>query len=81
MLKTRVITAVIGFIIALGAITLGGSVYDVLITLLALLGWREFVLLGKAKHVRMSILWGYISILLLMIAFACYVHLVKINTL
>ena len=72
MLKTRVITAVIGFIIALGAITLGGSVYDVLITLLALLGWREFVLLGKAKHVRMSILWGYISILLLMIAFACH---------
>ena len=66
MLKTRVITAVIGFIIALGAITLGGSVYDVLITLLALLGWREFVLLGKAKHVRISILWGYISILLLM---------------
>ena len=41
MLKTRVITAVIGFIIALGAITLGGFVYDVLITLLALLGWRE----------------------------------------
>ena len=61
MLKTRVITAVIGFIIALGAITLGGSVYDILITLLALLGWREFVLLGKAKHVRMSILWGYIE--------------------
>ena len=64
MLKTRVITAVIGFIIALGAITLGGPVYDVLITLLALLGWREFVLLGKAKHVRMSIIWGYISMLL-----------------
>ena len=63
MLKTRVITAVIGFIIALGAITLGGPVYDILITLLALLGWREFVLLGKAKHVRMSIVWGYISIL------------------
>ena len=62
MLKTRVITAVIGFIIALGAITLGGFVYDVLITLLALLGWREFVLLGKAKHVRMSILWGYFII-------------------
>ena len=28
--KTRVITAVIGFIIALGAITFGGLVYDVL---------------------------------------------------
>ena len=28
MLKTRVITAVIGFIIALGAITLGGLTYD-----------------------------------------------------
>ena len=39
MLKTRVITAVIGFIIALGAITLGGPIYDVLITLLALLGY------------------------------------------
>ncbi len=38
MLKTRVITAVIGFIIALGAITIGGSVYDTLITILALLG-------------------------------------------
>ena len=74
MLKTRVITAVIGFIIALGAITLGGSVYDVLITLLALLGWREFVLLGKAKHVRMSIL----CILLLMIAFACHQYILAI---
>ena len=64
--KNTCYTAVIGFIIALGAITLGGPVYDVLITLLALLGWREFVLLGKAKHVRMSIIWGYISMLLLM---------------
>ena len=78
MLKTRVITAVIGFIIALGAITLGGPVYDVLITLLALLGWREFVLLGKAKHVRMSIIWGYISMLLLMIALACYQYILAI---
>lgn len=47
MLKTRVITAVIGFIIALGAITFGGLVYDVLITLLALLGWRELYYLVK----------------------------------
>ena len=38
MLKTRVITAVIGFIIALGAITLGGFVYDVLITLISSIG-------------------------------------------
>ena len=52
MLKTRVITAVIGFIIALGAITLGGLTYDILITLLALIGWREFILLSKAKHYR-----------------------------
>ena len=78
MLKTRVITAVIGFIIALGAITFGGLVYDVLITLLALLGWREFVLLGKAKRVRISIIWGYISILLLMIALACYQYIIAI---
>ena len=78
MLKTRVITAVIGFIIALGAITFGGLVYDVLITLLALLGWREFVLLGKAKRVRISIIWGYISILLLMIALACHQYIIAI---
>ena len=55
MLKTRVITAVIGFIIALGAITLGGLTYDILITLLALIGWREFILLSKAKHVRVPV--------------------------
>jgi len=81
MLKTRVITAVIGFIIALGAITFGGLVYDVLITLLALLGWREFVLLGKAKRVRISIIWGYISILLLMIALACHQYIITIGIL
>ena len=81
MLKTRVITAVIGFIIALGAITFGGLVYDVLITLLALLGWREFVLLGKAKRVRISIIWGYISILLLMIALACHQYIIAIGIL
>ncbi len=81
MLKTRVITAVIGFIIALGAITFRRIVYDVLITLLALLGWREFVLLGKAKRVRISILWGYISILLLMIAFACHQYIIFSNLL
>ena len=78
MLKTRVITAVIGFIIALGVITFGGLVYDVLITLLALLGWREFVLLGKAKRVWISIIWGYISILLLMIALACHQYIIAI---
>ena len=78
MLKTRVITAVIGFIIALGAITLGGPIYDVLITLLALLGWREFVILGKAKRVRISIIWGYISTLLLMIALACHQYIIAI---
>lgn len=74
MLKTRVITAVIGFIIALGAITIGGSVYDTLITILALLGWREFVLLGKAKHVRMPIIWGYASVLLIMISLAIQMY-------
>lgn len=62
MLKTRVITAVIGFIIALGAITLGGLTYDILITLLALIGWREFILLSKAKHVRIPVLWGYLQL-------------------
>ena len=68
MLKTRVITAVIGFIIALGAITLGGLTYDILITLLALIGWREFILLSKAKHVRVPVLWGYLSIIAIMIS-------------
>ena len=68
MLKTRVITAVIGFIIALGAITIGGFTYDALITLLALIGWREFILLSKARRVRVPVLWGYISIIAIMIS-------------
>lgn len=68
MLKTRVITAIIGFLIALGAITLGGVTYDLLITLLALIGWREFVFLSRAKHVRVPVLWGYIAILVIMIS-------------
>ena len=60
MLKTRVITAVIGFIIALGAITLGGLTYDILITLLALIGWREFILLSKAKQCSCTSIVGYL---------------------
>lgn len=63
MLKTRVITAIIGFIIALGAITAGDLVYDIIITLLALLGWREFVFLYKEKRLRLPMIWGYLSII------------------
>lgn len=72
MLKTRVITAIIGFMIAFSAITIGGPVYDVLIILLALLGWHEYVMLGKASHVQMLNIWGYITIVMLM--FACTIH-------
>lgn len=66
MLKTRVITALVGFIIAIVCITFGGVVFDALITLLALIGWREFTLLAKSRRVRMPLLWGYIYILAVM---------------
>lgn len=66
MLKVRVITAVIGFIIAIFAITFGGLVYNSLITILALLGWREFVNMCKHRKIHPPLLWGFIWILISM---------------
>lgn len=68
MLKTRVITAVIGFIIAVACITAGDVYYDGIITLLALLGWREFALLFKDKKVNIQVLLGYVAVLAVMMA-------------
>ncbi|WP_251422150.1 phosphatidate cytidylyltransferase [Veillonella agrestimuris] len=81
MLKTRVITAIIGFIIALGAITVGGLIYDIVITLLALLGWREFVFLYKEKRLRLPILWGFLAIIAIFVPlwFNAYVMSISIG--
>ena len=47
MLKTRVITAIVGICIAIGAITYGGFLYNSLVALLAIVGWREFLVMNS----------------------------------
>lgn len=50
MLKTRVITAILGVGVMIAAVTLGGAYFDVLLWALAMLAWNEFtVMLKKAK--------------------------------
>ena len=57
-MKTRIITAFIGFLLAIAAITLGGYVYDIVLTILALIGWNEICRMFSNKHVRMPLRYG-----------------------
>ncbi len=67
MLKTRIITACIGFLIAVFAITYGGYVFNALLTILALLGWREYANMLGRVHVPVARFWGYFFIFLVML--------------
>ncbi|MDY3973779.1 phosphatidate cytidylyltransferase [uncultured Veillonella sp.] len=67
MLKTRVITALIGFIIAIIAITVGGYFFSGLILLLTLLGWREFVSMIKKLNITLPATWGYVFTAIIML--------------
>lgn len=67
MLKQRVITGIIGLLVAIMAISFGGLLYDSLIIALALLGWREYTsMLGNANK-EVAPIWGYAFTLLVMI--------------
>lgn len=68
MLKTRVITALIGLVIAIIAITAGGYIFNGIILLLALLGWREYVRLLRNINIVLPERWGYVFTVLLMVA-------------
>ncbi len=68
MLKTRVITAIVGLLISIFAIAQGGGIFNSVITILALLGWREFIHLARANNAKVPALWGYIVILASMVS-------------
>lgn len=74
MLKTRVITALIGLLIAIIAITAGGYIFNGIILILALLGWREYVRMLRKVNVVLPERWGYLFTILLMgaLAFGLY---------
>lgn len=74
MLKTRVITALIGFIIAVLAITVGGYLFNAIILLLALLGWREYASMLRKIDIVVPERWGYVysTLLMIMLTFGFY---------
>ena len=69
-MKTRVITAVIGFLIAILAITVGGYLYDAVIVVLTALGWGELARMFKKRHIRIPVMGGHVVLLCLLIAFS-----------
>lgn len=50
MLKTRLITAIIGIIVAVAVIQYGGNVFHAFVMILTLIGWREFVNMYFPQH-------------------------------
>lgn len=74
MLKTRVITALIGFVLAVLAITVGGHLFNAIILLLALLGWREYASMLRKIDIIVPNRWGYTytTLLMIMLAFGFY---------
>lgn len=61
-MKTRIITAFIGFLIAVAAITLGGYWYDAILVLLALKGWHELCRMLEKQAILMPKIGGGIFI-------------------
>lgn len=62
-MKERVITGIIGIILSLLIIWLGGIPYAVLITLLASIGFFEYLKMNKTKLLSIEGIWGLIIIL------------------
>lgn len=70
MLKTRVLTALVGVFGLAFVITYGGYVFDGLMTLLALLGWREYTKLHRDIRVVDGALgYGAIAVSMACLAF------------
>lgn len=67
MLKTRVITAIIGIIIAVGAVTMGGILFNAILFILALVGWNEyFSMFRKVPSTKVWSATGALGILLVL---------------
>lgn len=61
MLKTRVITAIIGIIIVIISVTMGGFYFDIMLWALAMLAWREFAKMLKQRKLPVMDPWGYLA--------------------
>lgn len=64
MLKTRLITALIGVVLLAVAITYGGLFFNLVMSVLAFIGWVECVSLFRHMKRRLLPLWGLIYIAL-----------------
>ncbi|WP_126940019.1 phosphatidate cytidylyltransferase [Veillonella sp. VA142] len=64
MLKTRVITAIIGVILLAVAITYGGLLFNLVMSVLAFIAWVECVSLFRHMKRRVLPLWGLLYIVL-----------------
>lgn len=78
MLRTRVITALIGLGIAIWAITEGGYVFNILIGLLALLGWREYSRMIRTRGLSVATFWGYLFIFLIFVSLIIKIYMLTL---
>lgn len=62
VLLTRIISGIIGMIIATGVIQMGGTVFVGVSLLLACLAWREYVNAFKHKEYNIPLFWGIFMI-------------------
>ena len=59
---TRIISGIIGMIIATGVIQIGGSLFIAVSILLACLAWREYVNAFAHKNYNIPLFWGLLII-------------------
>ena len=59
---TRIISGIIGMIIATGVIQMGGTIFVGVSLLLACLAWREYVNAFKHKEYNIPLFWGIFMI-------------------
>lgn len=80
MLRTRIITGLIGLGVAIAGITVGGVFYNLIILILALLGWREFSkMVGKTGTI-LPVIWGYLFVFLLVVTLFLHLYTFTIVT-
>lgn len=69
-MSTRIISGLIGIVIAAFVIQTGGILFTVVATLLALLGWREYVKAFEHKNIHTSLILGFIMVALIVVSAA-----------
>lgn len=67
VLLTRIISGIIGMIIATGVIQTGGNVFVIVTTILACLAWREYVNAFANKNYNIPLFWGLCSIIFMIV--------------